>query len=366
MSVPPRLLLVCLFLATACQDLAASDSETADGAGDETQGADETGEFPSGVPDFPVYIQPTLQCRPPLAGEPEGASPGGDVCTWESIAGATEEGRRFRDYASCEVVRTQRPYYPVPPAAAYGAPDPRMEDPGYVSELDWVRAQIDASGCSCCHSSDAPEGPVRWSVDLPGNWVSSMNDRDVAALADWLDTSMFGRYAPAQNNGFTRAFGLPSTEPARAVAFFEDELDARGLQASDFADEPPTGGPLLEQAAFVPAACDAGEGVAPDGSVEWIGGPARYIYVLRAGSDNPTVPPNLDLPEGTVWRIDVPHTGTPVVPGAVQFPVVPRGWLQRHPAESAPSPLVAGEDYYLYVARDVVQPITRCLFTYEE
>ncbi|MGH1348131.1 MAG: hypothetical protein ACRBN8_41630 [Nannocystales bacterium] len=367
MFTPPRILCVCLFLATACQDPAESGLEDSDGTGfvEETQGADETGDVPPGAPDFPVYVQPSLQCRPPLAGEPDGASPGGDVCTWESIAGATEEGRRFRDYASCEVVRTQRPYYPVPPAATYGEPDSRMEDPSYVSELDWVRAQIDASGCSCCHSSDAPEGPVRWSVDRPGQWVSAMNDRDVAALADWLDTSMFGRYPPALNNGFTREFGLPSTDPARAVAFFEDELARRGLQRSDFADEPPTGGPLLEQAAFVPGACGPEEGVTSDGAVLWSGGPARYLYVLRPGSDNPTVPPNLDLPEGTLWRIDVPHAGVPVEPGAVQFGVVPDGLSQRHPSQGAPAALVAGEDYYLYVARDVVQPITRCLFTYE-
>jgi hypothetical protein len=46
--------------------------------------------------------------------------------------------------------------------------------------------------------------------------------------------------------------------------------------------------------------------------------------------------------------------------GEVRYGQVPAGLSQRFPASGAPSPLQAGQPYY----RDVVQPITRCLFTY--
>ncbi|HEU4411449.1 MAG TPA: proteinase inhibitor [Polyangiaceae bacterium] len=347
--------------------LACGDSATtADGPG-ATAGAGGAGPVaPGGAglpPDLPVYVQPTRACRAPLPEEPAGASEGGLVCTWQSVAGATEEGRRFRDYADCDVVRTQRPYYPMPPSPTYRAETPRMGDARYAGELDWVRGQVDAVGCSCCHSDSAPGGPVRWSIDLPGDWATSLSDRDVAALADWIDTSMFERFPPETNNGFQRPHGLPSRDPGRVKAFFEAEAAQRGLTREDFADAPPTGGPLLEQAAYVPGPCAAGEGVDRDGVLSWAGGPARYIYVMNVGSKNPSVPPDRDLPAGTLWRVDVPPAAEPLLPGGVRYGELPGGAAQRFPAAGPPEGLAAGGAYYLYVSRDMFQPITRCLFT---
>ncbi len=316
------------------------------------------------VPELPVFIPASVVCREPLAGEPPGASAGGLVCTMQSVAGATEEGRSFRDYADCNVVRTQRPYYPVPRSESYRADDPRTADPAYAAELAWVRAQIDAVGCSCCHADGAPQGPVRWSIDLPGNWATSFSDRDLAAMANWIDTSMFERFPPAMNNGFERPHGLPSTDPARVEAFFAAEARHRGLAREAFADAPPTGAILLEQAAYVPSPCENGEGVDVGGAVSWTGGPARYVYVLSVGSDNPSVPPDRDTPAGTLWRVDVPPSGLPLATGALRYGEAPEGATQRVPAAGAPAALQAGRDYYLYVARDVYQPMTRCLFTY--
>ncbi|MCA9698471.1 MAG: hypothetical protein KC431_13155, partial [Myxococcales bacterium] len=92
---------------------------------------------------------------------------------------------------------------------------------------------------------------------------------------------------------------------------------------------------------------------------------ARYIYVLEAGADNPIVPPNLDLPAGTLWRVDVPWDGgTPISSGEISYGSAPAGMMQRYPEGVAPDALVPGEEYYLYVTRDVAIPITRCLFTY--
>ncbi len=320
-----------------------------------------------GAPPFgelPVFIQPTRLCVDPLPGQPEGQSPNGEVCTWQAIAGATEEGRSFEDYASCDVVRTQRPYFPMPSHDAYPDGDPRMEDPAYVAELAWAEGQIRATGCACCHSDNAPLGPVRWTIDAPGNWLGTFSDRDVAALSGLIDTSMFGRFAPADNNGFHRVDSVPSTDPDRIRAFFANELAHRGLGPEDFADAPPTGVPLLEQAAYEAGECEDGEGITPQGTLLWSGGPARYLYVMTPQAQNPTIPPNFDLPEGTLWRIDVPSNGVPVLPGDVTYGQLPAGLIQKHPASPSEPPvaLISGQTYKLYVTRDVFQPITRCLF----
>lgn len=314
---------------------------------------------------FPVFEPPVLVCRDPLPGEPPGQGEGGQVCTWQFISGCTEEGRHFEDYASCDVVYTQRPYYPANPNERPAEPDPRMDDPDYVAELDWVRSQIEASACICCHSdSIAPNGPSNWYVDAGGNWMETFHDTGLALGAGWIDSTAFGAYPPEENNGFDRSIGMPSTDPARMQAFFVAELEHRGLGPADFVDDVPFGGPLYSQLVYEPGACENGERVDRDGTIHWTGGDARYVYVLDAGSDNPTVPPNLDLPAGTRWRIDVPVDGTPVRSGEVRYGQLPAGLSQRFPATGTPSPLQAGQSYYLYVTRDVAQPLTRCLFTY--
>ncbi|HIF94851.1 MAG TPA: hypothetical protein EYQ60_17255 [Myxococcales bacterium] len=88
---------------------------------------------------------------------------------------------------------------------------------------------------------------------------------------------------------------------------------------------------------------------------------ARYLYVLSADADNPGLPPNLDLPDGTLWRADVLYDVDPFASG-VAYGVLPAGALQRHPKSVAPLDLVSGQQYYLYVLRDVVLPLARCLF----
>ncbi|HVH97080.1 MAG TPA: hypothetical protein VM869_00135 [Enhygromyxa sp.] len=313
-----------------------------------------------------VFIQPTRVCVDPLPGEPAGQSEGGQVCTWQAISASTEEGRRFEDYASCEVIYTQRPYYGAPSNPAPAEPDPRLDDPSYVAELTWVREQIEASACVCCHSEDAPSGPSNWYVEAPNNWMSSFYDSGLALGAGWVNSVAFGAYDPADNNGFDRIHsGFPTTDPERMVAFFAAELAYRGKGEADFADAEPFGGPLYDQLVYEPEACESGEGVEPDGRVVWTGGLARYVYVLEAESQSPTVPPNLDLPMGTLWRIDVPWDGgEPIGSGEVVYGQLPVGMSQRYPIDGAPQELVPGQAYYLYVSKDVGIPITRCLFTY--
>ena len=314
---------------------------------------------------FPVFTPPTKSCVAPRAGEPAGQGADGKVCTWSTISASTEAGRNFADYGDCEAVLTQRPYFVVPPHAAPAAPDVRLSDPKYASELGWVKAQIQASACVCCHSTGfAPRGTSQWYLEAPGNFMDSFYDTGLALGAGWVDSKAFGAYDPADDNGFDRIHsGFPSTDPARMVAFFKDELAHRGKSQSDFASALPFGGPLVDQLTFRPGPCKSGDGIDATGKLTWSGGPARYAYVLEATAQNPTGPPNLDLPQGALWRVDAPYDGAPFRSG-LAWGVAPPGTVQRFPlANAPPAALSVGQQYYLYVAADVGAPITRCLFT---
>lgn len=315
----------------------------------------------------PAFVQPTLECRPPMEGEPAGAGENGEVCTWNAIAGATEVGRRFDDYASCETVLTQRFYAPAPPNGTPTEGDPRLEDPEYVTELEWVREQIDATACVCCHTQRvSPDGiPSNWYTDAPGNFMNTFYDSGLAIGAGWIKSTELGTYPAEENNGFDRTTaGIPTTDPERLIAFFEQELEHRGKTREDFAYRPYAAQVIQDQIEYEPQACAPGEGIDADGKIWWPPGRARYVYVLEEGSANPTVPPNLDKPEGTMWRIDVFHEDEPIESGTVTYGEVPDGLTQNIPESGAPAPLEEGKSYYLHIQEDVVVPISRCIFTY--
>ncbi len=312
-----------------------------------------------------IFLPPVRECRAPMPGERAGASPGGQVCTWSAISASTEEGRRFQDYASCARVRTQRPYHAAAPAPAPATADARMGDPTYVAELGWVRSQIQASACVCCHSTaNAPSGTSNWYLEAPGNFMDSFFDTGLALGAGWVDSTSFGAYPADQNNGFARTLsGFPSTDPPRMARFFQNELAHRGRTQQSFADAPAFGGPIHDQMLYQPTACTGANGIDADGTIHWSGLPARYIYVLDQGSANPGVPPNLDMPAGVRWRVDVPTTASGVRSG-ITYGQVPTAAVQRFPATGTPAALVPGTTYYLYVLYDVGFPLTRCTFTF--
>lgn len=302
-------------------------------------------------------------CREPLPGEPPGLSEGGQVCTWQAISASTEQGRRFEDYASCDVVQKQRPYWADDPYGSAPPDDGRSADPTWAAEYQWVTDQVEASACVCCHKATiAPDGPSGWHTDAPGIWTDGVDDDGLAMLAGWIDSTAFGAFQPHQNNGFARKLtGMPSTNPMRMQRFLEGELRRRGLLREDFAGHEAFGGPLADQLAFLPEACTADEGLDADGTLRWSGGAARYLYVLEPWAAPPGVPPNLDLPEGTLWRVDVAWTDAPISSG-VRYGEVPSGATQRFPKDEAVPELIPGEEYYLYVLYDIYQPLTRCLF----
>jgi hypothetical protein len=315
--------------------------------------------------DHTVFIWPYKTCSDPIEGEPPGASEDEEVCVWEAISGCVEEGRDFRDYGSCDVVGTNRPYYPVEGAETGGPDDPRMSDETYLAEAQWVQSQLESCACICCHSEETPDGPAIWSVDGPTLWPDMMSDQAVGMFAGYVDSSALGAYPPEDNNGFDRILsGMASTDPDRMVAFWLGEFERRGLTAEDMGDYLPVGSNLLDQVNYDLEACPAGEGMAADGTITWLDElHGRYLYILEEGSANPGVPPNFDMPEGVIWRVDIPHTGTPFASG-VSYGMVPDGAVQKVPAEGTVAPdLVSGQAYHLYVLFDVALPISRCLFT---
>ncbi|MBK8258056.1 MAG: proteinase inhibitor [Polyangiaceae bacterium] len=314
-------------------------------------------------PTTTVFQPPELICKDPVNGEAAGQGEDGKVCTWGMISGCTEPGRKFTEYASCEDVYTQRPYYPVPPPPNAAEPDPRMEDPNYVSELNWVKEQVEACACVCCHQdSVTPQGAGMWDIEGKGNWINTFTPYGLAFAGGFVPSWPLGAYPKEENNGFDRSVtGLPTTDVARMQAFFEAELKHRGTSGTDFADYDPTPSFFYDQHTFNPGSCNDGEGVGADGKMTWKGGWARYVFVLEDGSDNPGVPPNLDLPEGTVWKLDARPESNPLKSGDLTFGKVPTGTFQAFPAEGSPE-LTKGKTYYLYVLADVGIPITRCTF----
>jgi hypothetical protein len=312
------------------------------------------------------YVPETFQCVPPVDGV-AGQGPDGSVCFWSQMSGCVEPGRQFEDYASCEDIRTQRPYVAVPPNNTEPAEDPRLADPSYAADVAWAKEQLDSCACVCCHkASAAPEGASIFDTEFPGNFLNSFTTWGLAFGANAFDSSLLGNYAPEQNNGFTRSLaGMPSTDPARMQAIFQRELEHRGSSMEDWADTTPQPDIFYRQATYQAGPCEEGEGVTADGTVRWKGGRARYLYVLDEGAANPMLPPDQDKPAGTLWRIDTLPPAVPAKTGLVVYGGVPDGHEQEIPADgAAPAPLVEGQQYKIWALADIGQPMTRCVFTF--
>ncbi len=313
------------------------------------------------------YVPEVLVCSEPLAGEPAGSGPDGQVCQWAQMSGCTEPGRRFEDYVSCEDIRTQRPYVAVPPNDTQPVDDPRMQDPVYAADVAWAKEQLDSCACVCCHkASAAPGGASIFDTEFPGNFLNSFTDWGLAFGANAFDSSLLGNYAPEQNNGFTRSLaGMPSTDPARMQAIFQRELEYRGSTMEAWADVTPQPDIFYRQYTYEAGPCENGEGVAADGSIHWRGGRARYLYVLEDTASNPMLPPNMDKPAGTLWRVDTIPPAVPLKTGETTYGAVGAGHEQEVPAAgSAPTPLVEGRQYKIWALADIGVPMTRCIFTF--
>jgi hypothetical protein len=311
-----------------------------------------------------VFIPPYLDCRAPLAGE-TGSAQDGQVCTAVAISGCTEPGKYFPDYASCEIVRTQRPFWLEPPAAEPQADDPRLNDPAFMTELAWMTEQVEASACTCCHDSRQNDGKTgQWDITHGPIWLDTLSDGGLALFIGYADSSSLGAYPSADNHGFDRTqTGIPTTDTARMKAFLMKELERRGISEAQARMVPPFGGPIYTNRVTPPGSCsETGQGIDPELHVQF-GGTARYVYVLEAGSGNPGVPPNLDRPEGTLWRLDALASAAPIASG-VKYGTTPAGSFQSLPERDPAPALKVGTTYQLYVLKDVGLPVANCLFEF--
>jgi hypothetical protein len=312
-----------------------------------------------------VFIPPFQHCQ---AARPEDAKEGAapQVCTNVAISGCTEPGKAFADYASCDVVRTQRPFWPRPPAAEPRADDPRLQDAAFMRELGWMTEQVEACGCVCCHDSKVVGGQAgQWDIQRGPIWLDTLSDGGLALFAGLADSSVLGAYPREGNFGFDRtATGLPTTDTERLKAFLAAELERRDISEAEARAVPPFGGPIYENRVREPDACaSSGSGIDPQLGVHFPGGPARYVYLLEAGSENPGVPPNLDKPDGTLWRLDVLASAAPLPPG-FSYGQTPPGSFQMLPEQGAAPALERGTTYQLAVLKDVGVPLANCLFTF--
>jgi hypothetical protein len=313
-----------------------------------------------------VFIPPFEQCKAPKAGEPAGLGPNGQVCTKVMISACTEPGRYYPDYADCSVVLRQRPYWAAPPAKTPPTSDARLSDAAYLADMDWAKQQVAASACTCCH--DARVSPnnaaSQWDIAAGPLWIDTLSDTGLGLFTGLADSTVLGAYPASDNFGFDRSVvGVPTTDNARMQRIMLAELKRRGLTEQWASALEPFGGPIYQNSVKPAVACGPGQGVAPTGELQWTGGTARYVYVLEVGGPNPGVPPNLDLPSNTVWRLDVLASADALKSG-VPYGTTPTGTFQTFPKASAAAPLVKGKQYQLFAQLDMGLPITHCVFTF--
>jgi hypothetical protein len=307
-----------------------------------------------------VFIPPFVDCREPLDGVP-GNGPDGKVCSNVAISGCTEEGRYYPDYASCDVVLTQRPYAPLPPLTEpTPANDPRLDDAQYMGELGWAKEQIGASACTCCHDSRA-NPPSQWDIAAEPIWLDTLSDTGLALFSGLADSATLGAFPATENFGFDRSYtGVPTTDGPRMRALMMAELERRGVTVEEAQAVPPFGGPIYVNYNAKPTRCTAAEGIDPAGVLHYPDD-ARYVYVLEDGTKNPGVPPNLDLPEGTLWRLDVLPSAD-ALPAGFRYGTTPAGSYQHTPAAEAAPQLYFGKTYHFVVIKYVGLTAVNCRF----
>jgi hypothetical protein len=312
-----------------------------------------------------VWIPPYDDCRDPKPGE-TGESADGKVCTHVMISGCTEPGKYYPDYASCAVVRTQRPFWEAPPAKVPSADDPRLQDAAFMGELAWMTQQLEASACTCCHDSRVLDGKVgQWDIDRGPIWLDTLSDTGLALFVGLADSSALGAYPASDNHGFDRErTGVPTTDTERMQKFLRAEMQHRGISEEQARAVPPFGGPIYTNLSMKSVEC-SGQGVDPERRVQLTDQTARYVYVMRESTPNPGVAPNMDLPAGTLWRVDVLASAAPMK-GSFAYGSTPEGSFQVEPASQRAPALEQGQRYKLYALRDVGLPVINCTFTFGE
>lgn len=281
------------------------------------------------------------------------------ICYWDAFSGNVPEGLDFTDFSTCELAWTQGPPWFSPPERVHRSDDSLLDDPAYVTELEWVRDQVRTSGCACCHASGVESGHTSgFDMDAPGVWTDSMTNAQLAMGAGLFpEQTLFGHFEMDVNHGFDRTQTLfASTDPDRMAAFFQGEFDRRGGSDEDLAEAQNQYTALFGRLFEDFTECiDPFEGLV-DGTLTWNSDtPVRQVYVLELDAETPGFPPNLDRPAGTVWALYVDPTSEAIAPARLALGEVPAGTTQMVP-ETGALALESGRTYRLYATPDIMIP----------
>jgi hypothetical protein len=306
------------------------------------------------------YPYPFESCQPSKTSK-------GHVCVQNYIAGAVSGDNEFVDYGQCEVVREQRPYWFVQPQGGDDPEDPRLKDPAFKKEYDWVVSQIRSVGCSCCHTAKSGVKSTKWDLDARGVFADQLSAFGLAVFTgENVDFHRLARFDPKDNYGFDQSqTAVPTQDPQRFRAFFLKEAERRGITVDELRAQRRFPGGAFDVAKDQPTTpCEAGIGVRSDGTVHWGKDAVRYVYVMRQETENPLGPPSLHRPEGTIWSIRMISAAEPLTSG-IAYGERPLGAKQEFPALNAkPAALKSGETYKLLVAKDFLRLSTNCEFVY--
>lgn len=305
------------------------------------------------------YPYPFESCMPAKTGK-------GHVCVQNYIAGAVSGGKEFVDYGKCEVVREQRPYWFVPPKGDNPS-DPRLQDPAFKKEYDWVVAQVRSVGCSCCHTAKSGVPASKWDLDAQGVFLDQLSPYGLAVFSgENVDFHRLARFDPRDNYGFDQSkTAIPTQDPERFRAFVFRVAEDRGIKLEDLRSQKRfPGGRFDVVKDQATGTCEPGIGVRADGTVHWGETGARYVYVMKKGTENPLGPPSLNRPEGTIWNIRMISSAEPLASG-IRYGERPLGAKQEVPVtQLAPEALSEGEIYKLYVSADFLRPTMNCEFVF--
>ena len=290
------------------------------------------------------------------------------LCVWHHPAGCVPDGLKYTDVMSCDEVRTLGPSWFIPPTRKVTTPPEVLSDPEYQSELQWVKEQVAASACSCCHSSAAGYASY-FDIDAPDSWIDTISINGIVWGAGLTKEHVhFGYLPPSVNFGYDRETTLFATKDIpRMLDFFQKEFDRRGGTDEDVIGTREAfyavNGSLFEE----PEECTFGEGVDPEGNLIWKGDEVRQIYIQELGTESPSSPPFLDKPEGTVWALYTNFDGAPLFSGTIKPGEVPVGSRQAVPEDSTEPNFEVGRQYRLFIWPDFLRvPQTNCVFTYGE
>jgi hypothetical protein len=299
------------------------------------------------------------------------ASASGEAfCFLNGMLNNVPDGEKFLDHGNCLDVRTMGTVsHRVPRFPDYC--DSRLDDAEYVADVQWVTAQLETSGCTCCHNSKSGYSTV-FDFGVGDAWVSTLSNNAVLLAAGLAGEGSFVTVAPEDNHGFAAAGNVfVSQDPERMRKFFLDEVDHRELgqehidEANAFYGAVPNFADIMNEA---PEPCPDGVGVDATGLIHWgeLEG-VRFVNIMQGDGLNPSIPP-LDAPTGTLWRLEADGPSEAMSTGTVHYADAGlEGYTQRFPrdASTAPDALVDANSYRIFATtRTSGVNHVSCEFTY--